>query len=376
MKLHIVGGFLGSGKTTAIASALRILARRGIRAGVITNDQGKSLVDGLFMGAQGSPGVEVAGGCFCCRYEDFGEKLASLAARERPAWIFAESVGSCADLVSTVVRPIALAAYGASGLELEGQPSFSVFVDARLLELRLAGRPLPFSEELCYLFDRQLEEAGLVVVNKADLVREPEATAAAYRGSRPGVRVRTQISRDEDSVAAWMAELEGSDPGLAGSPIEVDYKRYGRAEASLAWADVELALETAGEPAPLVFRSFFAALETRLRQAFTSIGHCKAMLYYGENAAKLSFTSLASPEGPSYDEVSKLQDTMAGRREGPYGAQARALLNLRVEGQASRLEAELRLVLAEFEASSASRLDILSLAAFSPSPPEPPRQRV
>jgi len=40
MKLYLIGGFIGSGKTTAIYSACSVLMERGISVGVITNDQG------------------------------------------------------------------------------------------------------------------------------------------------------------------------------------------------------------------------------------------------------------------------------------------------------------------------------------------------
>lgn len=36
--------FLGSGKTTAIQSAIRVLGDQGVKCGVITNDQGIRLV--------------------------------------------------------------------------------------------------------------------------------------------------------------------------------------------------------------------------------------------------------------------------------------------------------------------------------------------
>ena len=55
MRLHFVGGFLGSGKTTAIAGACRALRDRGLRVGVVTNDQGKLQVDALFLRSEGSP---------------------------------------------------------------------------------------------------------------------------------------------------------------------------------------------------------------------------------------------------------------------------------------------------------------------------------
>jgi len=48
MKLHLLSGFLGSGKTTAIGQACNILIQQGARIGVITNDQGIKLVDSNF----------------------------------------------------------------------------------------------------------------------------------------------------------------------------------------------------------------------------------------------------------------------------------------------------------------------------------------
>ena len=104
---------MGSGKTTAIIQAARALMRRGQRVGVVTNDQGKYLVDTAFVRlpfpAAGRvaeiPAVEVTGGCFWCNYADLDKSLDQLAA-SRPDVIFAESVGSCADLVATVVKPL------------------------------------------------------------------------------------------------------------------------------------------------------------------------------------------------------------------------------------------------------------------------------
>ena len=41
----MLGGFLGAGKTTAVAKLAERLTAQGQRVGLITNDQGKELVD-------------------------------------------------------------------------------------------------------------------------------------------------------------------------------------------------------------------------------------------------------------------------------------------------------------------------------------------
>ena len=80
--VHLVGGFLGSGKTTAIRSVCELLRQRGEEASVITNDQGTLLVDTAFL-QRSHPTRDVTGGCFCCRYDQLVELLAGSAATAR-----------------------------------------------------------------------------------------------------------------------------------------------------------------------------------------------------------------------------------------------------------------------------------------------------
>ncbi len=142
MKLHLVGGFLGSGKTTAIAAAAKQLMAAGQSVGVITNDQGKYLVDTAFFEAQATPVTAVTGGCFCCNYDSLTDQLDELIATTQPEVIFAESVGSCADIVATVINPL---------IELEkghrSPASFSVFADARI-ETRLEALTVRIDQAL------------------------------------------------------------------------------------------------------------------------------------------------------------------------------------------------------------------------------------
>ncbi|HEX2323981.1 MAG TPA: GTP-binding protein, partial [Chloroflexota bacterium] len=103
-----VGGFLGAGKTTAIIGAARVLRARTRRVAVITNDQASGLVDtAAARSALGPQGVaEIAGGCFCCRFEDLAGALHEVIERATPDVILAEAVGSCTDLAATVYQPL------------------------------------------------------------------------------------------------------------------------------------------------------------------------------------------------------------------------------------------------------------------------------
>src|SRR4051812_2438128 len=102
MKLHLLSGFLGSGKTTAIQNAANYLLQKDVKVGIITNDQGTRLVDGDFFKNLELPAEQVGNSCFCCNYNKLDEKINSLIKTYNPDIIFAESVGSCTDLVATV----------------------------------------------------------------------------------------------------------------------------------------------------------------------------------------------------------------------------------------------------------------------------------
>ena len=106
LRFLMVGGFLGAGKTTAVGRLARFYRDRGQRVGVVTNDQAAGLVDTNSLKAQGLAVEEVAGACFCCRFDDLVGKVGQLESDSRPDVILAEPVGSCTDLVATVVQPL------------------------------------------------------------------------------------------------------------------------------------------------------------------------------------------------------------------------------------------------------------------------------
>jgi len=109
MRVVLVGGFLGAGKTTTMLAAARLLEARGERVAVITNDQGTDLVDtrlAQLAGERAGRVAEVTGGCFCCRFDDLADTIARVQRDHDPMVVLAEAVGSCTDLQSTVVRPL------------------------------------------------------------------------------------------------------------------------------------------------------------------------------------------------------------------------------------------------------------------------------
>ncbi len=321
MQLHIVGGFLGSGKTTAIAAQAKQLLADGLKVGVVTNDQGKYLVDTAFFELANVPTVEVTGGCFCCNYDDLEERLANLQAASQPDVIFAESVGSCADVVATVVKP--LLTLGKNGIK---PTSFSVFTDGRLLRQRLLDLPMPFSDDVVYIFDKQIEEAGLLVVNKVDLM---DATAVAEtialaQEKYPEKQIHPQISFDADSVRAWFKQLETS--SISSATVAIDYARYGAGEAELAWLDEFVTVRVPDGAGRNLCIQLLTQIINAVHQENWTIGHLKFMVSDGQTHTKISFPTL---DGTNWQP--QLPDLAGNKLE--------LLINARVAASAEKLQA-------------------------------------
>ena len=170
----MIGGFLGAGKTTAVSKLAAHLAASGSRVGLITNDQGRELVDTRMLRSQGFATEEIAGGCFCCRFSSLVEAAARLTAETQPDVFIAEPVGSCTDLVATVLRPL-VQFYG-EHYEL-----------APLTVLLDASRSLDdFSADVRYLYHQQVAEAEILLLSKSDLGGAPPHSKTLSR--RPRVR--------------------------------------------------------------------------------------------------------------------------------------------------------------------------------------------
>jgi len=355
MQLHLVGGFLGSGKTTAIITAARYLMQQGKKVGVVTNDQGKYLVDTNFLASSDIPTVEVTHGCFCCNYEDLEAKLLELDASEKPDVVFAESVGSCGDLVATVIKPL---------LELEGSKtpptSFTVFTDSRLLLAHLQGFELPFSENVIYIFEKQIEEAGLVVLNKADLLQDDEIwdIKLLANAAFPGKTIWLQDSTQTEDVVRWLTMLENGEHRLAVRPIEMDYQRYGDGEMQLAWLDEELLIDASGSGVRQVITEIIGGITARLTEGEIPVGHLKFFISTPDKGVKVSITTLTDN---SWQVGLNLLD----------GSPCRLLINARAELTPEALQALVQSVLDAVSSKTHARVDVVRAEAFKPGFPQP-----
>jgi len=313
MKINLVGGFLGSGKTTAITIASNVLADRNVNVSVITNDQGDYLVDSRFIQDSGIPFAEVTGGCFCCNYNKLDSQIMSLKQDFNPQVIFAETVGSCTDLIATVLKP--LLKFRASDIE---QVTFSSFVDAQLLLMHLEGKPLQFSLETNYIWEKQIEESEILIVNKVDLLSEQEVEIIKRLAidAYPSKQLFFQNSLDRDSVNTWVENISKPQGAKVHKSLDVDYAIYGKGEANLAWLDEEIEIVTTnGSATELVF-SFITKLTEEIAQRKLPIGHLKFYISYNGQFQKLSYTTILEKDSriPLIHEKADTADLLVNAR--------------------------------------------------------------
>ncbi|MBK7399618.1 MAG: methyltransferase domain-containing protein [Myxococcales bacterium] len=336
MRVHVLGGFLGAGKTTLARALAEYLSARGERVAVVTNDQGHALVDTALCRGSAEQVREISGGCFCCRYDEL--ETALFAAADAGATVaIAEAVGSCTDLVATVLAPLA----DRHSDRFQLAPLAIVVDPWRVTEIA-AGR---VHEDVAYLFRKQIEEADVVLLSRAD--RSPPDVRAAIHAIRANAAVVAVSGTEKIGLGEWLAQK----PERPASPLMIDYDRYAAAEALLGWcnARVRIVGETPFSPAA-VAEAFLA------RMADAPIAHLK-------------LTGL-EPEGGRAALV-RAGDAPSVHFEGIADAvrEARWLVNARVALEPAALVARLKDALAA--AAAPALVEWEELEAFQPSRPVP-----
>lgn len=338
--LILLGGFLGAGKTTLILAAARILQARGIRTAAILNDQGDDLVDTHWMRSNGVTAAQVTGGCFCCRFSDLIDAADALRAHAAEV-IFAEAVGSCADISATTLQPLKLHYRDRFRLA-----PYSVLVDAQQAR-HAANNP---QTEIAFLFRNQLDEADLVCFTKSDLYSEfPRIDA-------PAVRYLSAVSGR--GIEAWLDEVLSLSQSSGSKILEIDYEHYARAEASLAWlnASATVAFEDSNAlSAPSLLGPFMEHLASAIKAASLQIAHLK--ISAESNVGTFQAAIVGDGDSPQ----------IQGDLTASPALLHKLLINIRASGDDATLLHIVRTALAELPGS----VSIERLNCFRPGRPTP-----
>ena len=356
----MIGGFLGAGKTTAVGMLAKRLSQQGLRVGLITNDQGRNLVDTTLLRWQGFATEEIPGGCFCCRFNSLVEAAQRLREQNQPEVFIAEPVGSCTDLVATVTYPLRRL-YG----ENFTVAPVSVLVDPiralRVFGLEPGGS---FSEKVRYIYLKQLEEADLIVISKCDLLDSArlESLRAALAAKFPHKEILAVSARHGTNLDTWFEKITRTAQEAA-QAMEVDYTVYADGEALLGWLNctVQLAAEKAFDGDQFL-KDLAGEIQLRLRAEGAEVAHLKMTLTPAGGPGKLAAVNVVRND---------FMPELSTRLEEPVRG-GQVTINLRVEADPTLLERVVRQALAAAAGAFATlHFKLEHLEHFRPGKPTP-----
>ncbi len=349
MQLHLISGFLGSGKTTAIRTACEIWLSKNYKVGVITNDQGIRLVDTGYFTNLSIPNRQVIDGCFCCNYNALDNNIQSLIEANNPDVIFAESVGSCTDIVATVMKPL-------QQYRNNVKVTVSTFADALLLKMLYVDNKPLFQDEVKYIYQKQMEEAGIIVVTKIDLISVGELTKVqALLEEKYSQKTIVYVNgTNADSISNWLTALHQQSGKInAYSSLQIDYDTYGAGEAALAWLDEELELYSSNETATQDVYVLVNKIHQKIQDNQLAIGHLKFLV---DDYNKISYTSTSSIQASG---------------ELKNSSSSQLLINARIQTMQEFLEEIISDAIKETEEERNCKIIVSSRAAFQPGYPKP-----
>ena len=356
IRFVMVGGFLGAGKTTTIARLAKTYQQQGLNVGIVTNDQAEGLVDTHSLRSQGFSVGEVAGACFCCNFNELTEVTRQLSEEQQPDVVIAEPVGSCTDLVATVVQPL----LQLHADRFEVAPYGVILKPSHGLRILRAEANAGFSPQAAYIFEKQLEEADFIIVNRIDQLaaEEIEELVGLIETRCPGVPV-LRMSALTGAGFEGLLELLDQQGNFGRRVLELDYDIYAAGEAELGWLNASVRIKSSNSlELDALLLQLVGGLRDALDQQLAETAHLKIIGLWEGYYAVANLVSRDSE--PQLSLASECQTE-----------QADLIINARVACDPDDLEKLVRSHVSEICQRAGADAEFLQCESFRPGRPVP-----
>eukprot|EP01034_Spumella_vulgaris_P038932 gene38932-48074_t len=201
LPVTVIGGYLGTGKTTLVNRLLR--AADGQRLAVLVNDFGATPIDRDLIVSSSGDTLEISGGCICCSYgSDLMDTLMTLP-EQRP------------DIERVVLETSGVALPGMVASAVTLLPAYRVDGIVVMVDVETV-RTMADDAYLGDTITRQLAAADLVIANRCDLVDEAslQETLAWLATQSPAARL-IPATRAEIAPDLLLGLRDGAAPRLS-----------------------------------------------------------------------------------------------------------------------------------------------------------------
>ena len=291
----VFSGFLGAGKTTSMLALAEYYTAKGLRPAILVNDLGtRDLVDGIYTDTAGFCCDEITGDCICYQTDELLSKLRRFRDSSGADVILSDIPGCGIGALDHVYHTLSRLYPG----EFTLCPFAAVADPARLRSLMPCGAELHLPEEMNFLFDAQLREAEVILLNKIDTLTpaQREEYAAFLTQTYPHAKLFLLSAKTGEGVPAAVEYLLSTESALPVTDIGYGSEAFFAAERRLSWYDRRAFVRRADPfDANAFLSALFEAVREKLRAAGRNVPHLKAFADGEGQHAKVSLLGIDDP---------------------------------------------------------------------------------
>ena len=299
MKVLVIGGFLGSGKTTAIINLGKYLSENNYRVAIIVNEIGEIGLDGDVISKYGFDTTELTSGCICCSLKtDLRYTVTTLYNDYNPDILVIEPTGiAFPDVIRNEVNLMNLN-------DVDFAPLVTLIDGSRFKQLM---------KEIKHFSQRQIIDAEILVINKTDLIesRELPIIEDAVHQLNPNADIIRLSAKKDDEKFRKFAKIIIEKPGLTPGIIEylsdeeidsIECSNIATYAKQFIVSQKNLNSEVAGSIARDIVYNIKDEI-IKLNPEF--IGHIKLYLEYDSKMVRISMTSYYDTPEVEFVETSR-----------------------------------------------------------------------